>query len=122
MKQPQEPFEQPPESTEQGDFETEIEELERLLIALKERYKQVQADRSLQADLQQRLESLNRIKYKTSELKKEIKQVKQQLEVLSVSLESQLFSLDNLKEPFWQAIRFGGLGVIIGWLLKSCAG
>jgi len=33
-----------------------------------------------------------------------------------------LFSWDTLKRPFWQAIRFGSVGVIIGWLLKSWVG
>jgi DNA repair exonuclease SbcCD ATPase subunit len=122
MKQPKQPFEPPEEENLEADFEQEIEEVQQAVFALKERYKQVETDRFLQAELQQRLVELNQYKYKTKELKAELKQIKQQLEVLEVSLESQLFSLSSFKEPFWQAIRFGGLGVIIGWMLKSCAG
>jgi len=42
--------------------------------------------------------------------------------MLETNLESQLFSWTSLKRPFWQIIRFGGLGVVIGWLLRSCVG
>jgi chromosome segregation ATPase len=122
MKQPKQPFEQPEEENPEADFEKEIEEVQQALFALKERYKQVETDRFSQAELQQRLQELNQYKYKTKELKAELKQIKQQLEMLEVSLESQLFSWRSFREPFWQAIRFGGLGVIIGWMLKSCAG
>ncbi|MGL4619237.1 MAG: DUF2203 domain-containing protein, partial [Chroococcidiopsis sp.] len=45
-----------------------------------------------------------------------------QLETIEVNLESQLFSWGSLKAPFWQAVRFGGLGVIVGWILKSFTG
>jgi hypothetical protein len=55
-------------------------------------------------------------------LQTELKQIKEQLETIELNLESQLFSWGSLKEPFWQAVRFGGLGVVIGWILKSCAG
>jgi len=54
-------------------------------------------------------------------LKVELRQIKEQLEAIEINLESQLFSLGSLKEPFWQAVRFGGLGVVVGWILKSCA-
>ncbi|GAC1482640.1 MAG: hypothetical protein NVS2B14_21410 [Chamaesiphon sp.] len=50
-----------------------------------------------------------------------MKQIQDQIETLEVNLESQLFSWGSLKEPFWQAVRFGGLGVVVGWILKSCA-
>jgi hypothetical protein len=36
-----------------------------------------------------------------------------------VALESQLFSWNGIKEVFWQAIRFGGLGMVAGWVLRS---
>ena len=32
---------------------------------------------------------------------------------------SVIFTKSGLKDLFWQVVRFGGLGVIIGWLLKS---
>jgi seryl-tRNA synthetase len=120
MKHPKQPTESSPQENQEQDFEQELLEAERSLIALKERYAQVQADKSRQAELQQSLKKLR--KNHQPEMKAELQQIKQQLELLEVSLESQLFSWGSAKKPFWQAVRFGGLGVIIGWLLKSLAG
>jgi chromosome segregation ATPase len=120
MKSPQQP--QPPEENSAREFAQELEEVERSLLALKERYNQVQSDRQQRAQWQQRRHEINQNRHKTPEIKAELRQIKQQLEALELNLESQLFSWRSLKKPFWQAVRFGGLGVIIGWILKSCAG
>ncbi len=125
MKPPQNPSNSSKEPGENldRDFEQEFLLVERSLVTLKERYTQVQRDKSSQAELQQRRKQLNQQKkYQTPEINAELRQIKQQLEVLELNLESQLFSWGSLKEPFWQAVRFGGLGVIIGWILKSSAG
>jgi arginyl-tRNA synthetase len=117
MKRPKQPSELPSgEENLEQDFEQELLALERSLVALKERYNQVQADKSHQRELQQRLEELRHSKQQ--QMKAELRQIQQQLEALEVRLESQLFSWSSLKEPFWLAVRFGGLGVIIGWLMK----
>ncbi|MEM7553390.1 MAG: hypothetical protein AAF378_04695 [Cyanobacteria bacterium P01_A01_bin.84] len=102
------------------DFEEELRSLEEEFTALKERYNQVQKDKSLQAELQQRCQEVSN--NQSPGMKTELKHLKEQLETLEINLESQLFSWNSLKKPFWQAIRFGGLGVIIGWILKSYAG
>ncbi|MBW4614264.1 MAG: hypothetical protein KME21_13525 [Desmonostoc vinosum HA7617-LM4] len=112
----------PSEENQEPDFEQELAQVERSLSSLKERYTQVQRDRSLKSEYQQHLNKLNKNKHQTPEIKAELRQIKQQLEVLEINLESQLFSWGSLKEPFWQAVRFGGMGVIIGWILKSCTG
>ncbi|MFB2770332.1 hypothetical protein ACE1AT_13735 [Pelatocladus sp. BLCC-F211] len=122
MKQPQKPSEPPQEDNQELDFEQELLEVERSLVALKERYQQVLRDRRQQKQLQYKLYKLSQDKKPTPEIEAELRQIQQQLEVLEVCLESQLFSWRSFREPFWQAIRFGGLGVIIGWLFKSCAG
>ncbi|MBD2364152.1 hypothetical protein H6G36_23700 [Anabaena minutissima FACHB-250] len=120
MKPPKQPHS--PGKNQEPDFEQELEEVERSLILLKERYAQVDSDRTQQAQWQQRRDELQENKHKTPEIKAELRHIKQQLEVLELNLESQLFSWRSLKKPFWQAVRFGGMGVIIGWILKSCAG
>ncbi|QLE55922.1 hypothetical protein [Nostoc sp. TCL26-01] len=120
MKQSKHP--QNSENQPEPDLAQELEEVERSLISLKERYAQVESDRTLQAQWQQRHQELQHNKYQTPEIKAELRQIKQQLEVLEINLESQLFSWRSFKKPFWQAVRFGGMGVIIGWILKSCAG
>ena len=107
-----------------GEFSLLLADVERSLVALKQRYTQVQQDLKRQAELQQRLKQVkpelrrNHI----SELKVELQQIKEQLETIEINLESQMFSWGSLREPFWQAIRFGGLGVVVGWILKSYAG
>ena len=117
MKPPKEP--QPPEDNQKLELEEELLFLERSLAELKERYTQVQSDRLDQAEYEKRHHELKQSKFHTPEIKAELKHIKHQLEVLEVSLESQLFSWKSVKRPFWQIVRFGGLGVIIGWLLKS---
>lgn len=105
------------------EFVQGLTEAERSLTALKERYAQVQRDRQRQAELKHRYEEVrqDRSRARSQELQTELKRIKQELETLEVSLESSLFSWSSLKEPFWMAVRFAGIGIIIGWLLKSCA-
>lgn len=113
---------QPSEESQEPDFAQELEELERSLVYLKKRYNQVQSDGQKKAQWQQRRQELQQNQHQTPEIKAELQQIKQQLEALEINLESQLFSWRSLKQPFWQAVRFGGVGVIIGWILKSCSG
>lgn len=117
---------QPPQQPSQSDaqlgdeFERMLYDVERSLVDLKERYAQVRLDQQRQAELQQHLKQVKKeLNGKRSpRLKAELKQIQEQLEALEVNLESQLFSWKSIKEPFWQAVRFGGLGVIVGWILK----
>ena len=117
---------QPPQQPSQSDaqlgdeFERMLYDVERSLVDLKERYAQVRLDLQRQAELQQHLKQVKKeLNGKRSpRLKAELKQIQEQLEALEVNLESQLFSWKSIKEPFWQAVRFGGLGVIVGWILK----
>ncbi|AFZ20687.1 hypothetical protein [Allocoleopsis franciscana] len=129
---PEEPLQRSPSGSDSNqpdsdadEFEQALSEVERDLQALKERYEQVQRDRKRQAELQQRREQIRKeLRHSsTRQLRQaELKQIKQQLETIELNLESRLFSWGSLKEPFWQAVRFGGLGVVVGWILKSCAG
>lgn len=110
----------PPEDLNWAEFESAIAEVEQSLISLKERYNQVQRDRTHQDELKGQLDFIRRQRRpNSSELKAELQQIKQQLETIELNLESRLFNWGSLREAFWQAVRFGGIGVIIGWLLKS---
>ena len=82
----------------------------------------MQKDELQKAQWQQELQNLKQNRKQTPEIKAELTRLQKQLETLEINLESHLFSWSTLKRPFWQAIRFGGLGVIIGWLLKSWVG
>ncbi|HBE16667.1 MAG TPA: DUF2203 domain-containing protein [Cyanobacteria bacterium UBA11149] len=107
------------------EFEQALSEVERSLESIKARYHQVECDRARQAQLQHRREEIRKSLGKTNNrqaMQVELQQIKEQLEIIELNLESHLFSWDSLKEPFWMAVRFGGLGIVIGWILKSCAG
>jgi seryl-tRNA synthetase len=126
MKSPEEPSasSDPQKSgNSEQEFVQALAELERSLMALKERYAQVQRDRQRQAELKHRYEEIHqdRRMARSQEMKAELKRIGQELETLEVSLESSLFAWSSLKEPFWMAVRFAGIGIAIGWLLKSCA-
>ncbi|MDX2098452.1 MAG: hypothetical protein SFW36_11805 [Leptolyngbyaceae cyanobacterium bins.59] len=128
MQPPQQP---PPPSSDPGkdfnldrDFEQALHETEQALQALRDRYRQIQHDWQQQGDLQQRLTALQQEWQQTRlpELKSELKRLQQQLDDLEMALESRLLTWLGVREIFWQVVRFGGMGVVIGWLLKSCAG
>jgi septal ring factor EnvC (AmiA/AmiB activator) len=122
MKPPRKLHNPSSEENQEPDFGQELEEVERSLVSLKQRYNQVQSDQQQKAEWQQQKQQLKDNKHQTPEIKAQLRQIQKQLEVLEINLESQLFSWRSLKKPFWQAVRFGGMGVIIGWILKSCVG
>ncbi|MER3434056.1 MAG: hypothetical protein C4288_11655 [Leptolyngbya sp. ERB_1_1] len=103
-------------STDEINFEQALENVERSLSQLKNRYAQVQHDQQQLETLQQRKAELQ-TQGKSATLKTELREIEQQLEELELNLESRLFSWSGLKEVFWQAVRFGGLGIAIGWSL-----
>lgn len=103
-----------------SNIEQTLQDVERSLQAFKIRHAQVKADQQRQQDLQQQLTQAQLTQAQQEphpQIQAEIQQIQQQLEALEVALESQLFSWSGVKEGFWQAVRFGGVGVAIGWLL-----
>jgi len=107
------------ESQAELDFDQELANVERSLQELKQRYAQVEQDQATQAQLQKQQASLKQqLKHRPSaEMKAQLKQIETQLEELEVNLESRLFTWGSLKESFWQIVRFGGLGIVLGWFL-----
>ncbi|MDX2243389.1 MAG: hypothetical protein NW224_22135 [Leptolyngbyaceae cyanobacterium bins.302] len=101
------------------EFEQELTNVERSLQELKQRYTQVQQDQATQAHLQARQSDLKQQlkRRKSAEMQAELKCIETQLEALETNLESHLFTWGSLKEAFWQILRFGGLGIVIGWFL-----
>jgi len=118
MSQPPEPID--PISSD--EFATALAEVEQSLLALKDRYFQIQRDWQLKAQLSARQEEGQRSGQDSSQWQQELQQIQQQLEALELNLESSLFSWESLKKPFWLAVRFLGLGICLGWVLKSLAG
>ncbi|MEG4345329.1 DUF2203 domain-containing protein [Microcoleus sp. A003_D6] len=120
---PQQPSELNPQEQE-SEFVQAIAAVERSLAAVKERYTQIQVDRQRQVELGHRREEIRQSVRQNPlpQLKKELREIEQELETIELNLESSLFSWGSIKQPFWQAVRFGGLGILIGWILKSYAG
>jgi len=122
---PQQPSELNPETPgDESEFAQALETVERSLAAVKERYTQIQVDRQRQAELGNLREDVRKSvrQNPTAQLKQELRQIEQELEAIELNLESSLFSWGSIKQPFWQAVRFGGLGILLGWVLKSYAG
>ncbi|MFB8795960.1 MAG: DUF2203 domain-containing protein [Microcoleus sp.] len=122
---PQQPSELNPETPgDEREFVQALETVERSLAAVKERYTQIQVDRQRQAELGNLREDVRKSVRQNPlpQLKQELRQIEQELAAIELNLESSLFSWGSIKQPFWQAVRFGGLGILLGWILKSYAG
>ncbi len=109
---------------DESEFVQALETVERSLVAVKERYTQIQVDRLRQVELGNRREDIRESvrQNPTAQLKQELREIEQELETIELNLESSLFSWVSIKQPFWQAVRFGGLGILLGWILKSYVG
>ena len=126
-----------PTGDSESDFALSLAALTQSLQTLQTRYDEVQSHRAKQqqfeehrADLEARWQAEQR-----PELEQELQQMKAQLEELSLQLESELLTDKQLQkifwdglrqglmgDVFWQIVRFGGLGIVVGWLLKSWQG
>lgn len=103
------------------DLAQALAELEQNVAALRDRHTAVEQAQSEKQELRVRI---NRAQselrqHRTKQLQEELETLQNRLDEVELTLESQLFSWSSLKEPFWQAVRFGGIGVVLGWVLKS---
>ncbi len=114
-----------PDSVEtENDLDSNVEKIlmdvGHSLSELEDRYEQVRQDWQRYTELQQHQEELQAKKVHNVEkepIKTELRHLIEELEALEMNRDSVL-----LPDLFWQAVRFGGLGIVIGWLLKSLAG
>ncbi|MEB3123386.1 MAG: hypothetical protein VKL41_19455 [Snowella sp.] len=119
------------------EFEQTLSTIERSLLALKERYGAVQTAEIEQENLTKHRQEIEAQwqENQLPELEQELQLINEQLQELSVTLESHLLSEAALQElfwkglrqgilgeTFWQIVRFGGAGLVLGWLLKSWVG
>jgi uncharacterized coiled-coil DUF342 family protein len=130
---PTDPLQTPPEQSDWHEVETQLQQLERALQELRQRLAQVRTLRSdrdrleqQQQEVRAQMQRMPKQRHSSSmhqqQLKQELAQISSQLELLEVDLESRLISWSSFREPFWQIVRFGGLGVLIGFAIKSCTG
>lgn len=107
--------------SEPSDWEQALTQLERDLAALKARYVQVQQAQAGQAELRHRQSQIRQHLRRTKdrEAQAELSQIQDRLTELQVILESQLLTWSSFKQPFWLAVRFGGVGFILGVALHQ---
>ena len=94
---------------------TDIISIETELAALKARYAQVQADEALQITLKAQHSELSNVHPVTPDTQAELKALTTQLDELEMRLESRLLSWLGIRQYFWQIVRFGGAGLLLGW-------
>jgi small-conductance mechanosensitive channel len=123
-----------PTGDSESDFALSLAALTQSLQALQTRYDEVQSHRAKQQQLDEHRADLE-AQWQTEQrpaLEQELQQLTEQLTELSLQLESELLTdkqlqkifWDGLRQGlmgdiFWQIVRFGGLGIVVGWLLKS---
>ncbi|NJN32099.1 MAG: DUF2203 domain-containing protein [Synechococcales cyanobacterium RM1_1_8] len=104
-----------------AELDPAMEKLRQHFDAFDRRYAQVRGSDRRRTELLTQQETLHQ-RPPSLALKQELDALTQELAELELALESELFSLEGLKDVFWQAVRFGGLGILLGWLLKAGAG
>ncbi len=105
-----------------AEFDQAFEKVQQQCRDLQDRYGQVRRDLRMQAALRAEQADLSQQGFSPDALSQELQKIRQELDEIEVALESRLLSWESFREPFWQMVRFGGLGVLVGWLLKSWAG
>lgn len=129
--------ENPYPSDESAEFTQAIEEVEAAIAGLKDRYRQINEAEQQKKDLEAQFSQIEPQwrENPLPELEKELVQIREQIQELEVILESNLLKEGELKrlfwegirrgllgEVFWQIVRFSGIGVLLGWILRSCTG
>ena len=103
------------------EIEQLLTDIDRSLSELRKRHAQVKRNYQRRSELKQqrsRLKQQQKDNQTREPIKTQLRHIQQELDELEIKLESHLLNW----QPFWQAVRIGGLGVILGWLLKSWAG
>ena len=111
-----------PESKTEIEIEEQLTNLEESFAKLKQRYQQVKVDQERKEELNARKQEIKGEsvqKQRQDSLKSELKYINDELAEIEFRLESELLKWSSLSEPFWQIVRFVGIGIIIGWFLKN---
>lgn len=103
------------------EFEVSLAQLEQELNNLKLIYYQLKQTGQLWNEPDQNVQNVEK-QFFTPELVAQLEISKQKLWELAIDLTSRLSPYDGFGDIFWQTIRLTGLGIVIGWCLKSCTG
>lgn len=124
-----------PESQPQpAPWETALQTLETRLAQFKIRAAEVRTAQQKQSQLQRHRQELE-AQWQAAQspaLGAELQRLEEELSEIQLSLESELLGEERLQEllwqglrrgivgeAFWQATRFGGLGLLLGWILRG---
>ncbi|WP_353260052.1 hypothetical protein [Prochlorothrix hollandica] len=103
------------------DFEQALATLGEQLEGLRQRYQSVCADQQRQGELRQAL-GIEAAETVDPELAATLGELQRELTELEARLDSQFMSWDGVGTLFWQVVRFVGLGLVLGWGLRSWVG
>jgi DNA repair exonuclease SbcCD ATPase subunit len=106
----------PTAGNEETDLDLELDRLAQEIADLKQRHLDVQLAERERVVLERTRNELKSKGQNRSEIRQELKQIKQRTSELDLLLESRLF---NEIEFFWQIVRYVGVGIILGWFLCS---
>jgi hypothetical protein len=108
------------------EIELQIQETEELLQLVQQRFAESRTTDSDRHNLNLQQQEIE-LKLKTKlnlrqrqELKSQLQIIQTQLEEIDTAIAAQLISWNSFKEPFWQIVRFTGLGFLLGILVKGC--
>ena len=104
-----------PDPKELVQFETALKETAKDFLALRDRYAEVKQAYQQRTELRAQFDPATLPAAERQRLQK-------QIDTLEETLEGKILAWEMVKEPFWQALRFGGLGLVLGWFLRGWIG
>jgi len=93
-------------------FQTELTDIEATVQKLRQYFDEI-------CRIHHQQQALNQRRTHPALPAAELQALQQQLDALETELISATLPWQTLAAPFWQAIRFGGLGLVMGWVLKG---
>jgi hypothetical protein len=99
----------------------DLQSIETEIATLKARYHQVQTDEDTRASLKAQQAELSATAPQTDETRSALQTLTTQLDEIELRLESRLLSWLGIRQYFWQIVRFGGMGLLLGWGLAYLA-
>lgn len=98
-----------------------LPELLQQLDGLENRLNQLKRGLSNLIQLQQLQTEATADRPERQALTEEVTQLQQAVDDFELELATQTIGWQHLRETFWQAVRFGGLGMVLGWGLAWLA-
>lgn len=105
-----------------GGGGSSAQELAQALTSLEERLQRLRSEIDQLLHQEQLQEQIDRYSQSPTHHREEIQALQSQADAIEAEFVSRFLSWQHLREPFWQAVRFGGGGLVLGFLLRGCTG